>query len=173
MNHFINALETSIKTENWYSVLFISLSLPDICGKIDNPTAGSKKRSIEWFDKYMKNLYIYKIGPMGKEVSFLSGSDFYALRCAYLHEGSDDITNQNAQETLEKFEFIEPNSNMVKMHMNLRGKTLQLQVSEFGKEILTALKQWTIDVKEDHIKQDKITKLLNIHILDCSNGISF
>lgn len=44
MNHFINALETSIQTENWYSVLFISLSLPDICGKIDEPNENSSKR---------------------------------------------------------------------------------------------------------------------------------
>lgn len=45
MNHFINALETSIQTENWYSVLFISLSLPDICGKIDEPNENLQKEN--------------------------------------------------------------------------------------------------------------------------------
>lgn len=94
MNHFFNALETSIQTENWYSVLFISLSLPDICGKIDNPSSTSKQRTIEWFDKYLKPFYTRKIGPSQTEYTFLSGTDFYALRCAYLHEGSDDITGQ-------------------------------------------------------------------------------
>lgn len=43
MNHFINALEISLNTQNWYSVLFISLTLPDICGKIDEPNETSKK----------------------------------------------------------------------------------------------------------------------------------
>lgn len=63
MNHFINALETSIQTENWYSVLFISLSLPDICGKIDEPNEkSSKKRMINWFNKYLKSVYTRKIG---------------------------------------------------------------------------------------------------------------
>jgi len=172
MNHFINALETSIQTENWYSVLFISLSLPDICGKIDNPSATSKQRTIEWFDKYLKPFYTRKIGPSQIEYTFLSGSDFYALRCAYLHEGSDDITGQRAQETLERFNFIQPNSGSC-IHMNQSVKTLQLQVSVFGKEILTALKQWTEDNKKDKIKQEKISKLLNIKIVDLSKGFSF
>lgn len=43
MNHFIEALESSLDTQNWYSVLFISLTLPDICGKIDEPNETSKK----------------------------------------------------------------------------------------------------------------------------------
>ncbi|MDC5366358.1 hypothetical protein NRA53_13730, partial [Acinetobacter baumannii] len=170
MNHFINALETSIQTENWHSVLFISLSVPDICGKIDNPNAQSKQRTIEWFDKYLKPIYTREIGASRREHTFLSGADFYALRCAYLHEGSDDITGQRARETLEKFKFIQPNSNSFKIHRNQADKTLQLQVSEFGKEILAALKQWKKDNKEDQVKQEKISKLLNIEIIDLSKG---
>ncbi|EEY78886.1 hypothetical protein HMPREF0012_01755 [Acinetobacter calcoaceticus RUH2202] len=173
MNHFINALETSLRTENWYSVLFISLSLPDICGKIDNPNVGSKQRTIEWFDKYLKPIYTRKRGAAQTEYIFLSGTDFYALRCAYLHEGSDDIRGQKAQETLERFKFVQPNSNNFSIHRNLINKTLQLQVSEFGKEILTALKQWTEDNKGDQVKQETISKLLNIEILDLSKGFSF
>ncbi|WP_109847100.1 hypothetical protein [Acinetobacter baumannii] len=173
MNHFINALETSIQTENWYSVLFISLSLPDICGKIDNPSATSKQRTIDWFDKYLKPIYTSKIGASHTEHTFLSGTDFYALRCAYLHEGSDVITGQKAQETIEKFNFIQPNSKGFCIHRNHFNRTLQLQVSEFGKEILSALKQWTEDSKEDKVKQEKISKLLNIQIFDLSNGFSF
>ena len=174
MNHFINALETSIQTENWYSVLFISLSLPDICGKIDEPNEkSSKKRMINWFNKYLKSVYTRKIGADQTEYTFLSGADFYALRCAYLHEGSDEITGQKAQETLENFKFIQPSSNNFSMHMNVMNKTLQLQVSEFGKEILAALRQWTEDNKDDQVKQEQISKLLNIQILDLSKGFSF
>ena len=103
MNHFIEALESSLDTQNWYSVLFISLTLPDICGKIDEPNETSKKRTINWFNKYLKPIYTSNIGADHREHIFLSGSDFYALRCAYLHEGSDDITSQNAQDILEKF----------------------------------------------------------------------
>ncbi len=69
MNHFINALETSIQTENWYSVLFISLSLPDICGKIDEPNEkSSKKRMINWFNKYLKSVYTRKMALLHKPI---------------------------------------------------------------------------------------------------------
>ncbi|MEM8347963.1 hypothetical protein Q4S20_16255, partial [Morganella morganii] len=57
MENFIKALDMSIKTKNWYSVLFISLALPDICGKIDEPNKGSKARTINWFNKYLKPIY--------------------------------------------------------------------------------------------------------------------
>ncbi|OIG76513.1 hypothetical protein A7M82_12695 [Acinetobacter baumannii] len=167
MNHFINALETSIRTENWYSVLFISLSLPDICGKIDEPTLGSKQRTINWFNKYLRKIYTRKIGSNRIEHTFLSGSDFYALRCAYLHEGSNDITSQKAQETLERIRFIQPDTNVC-IHRNQINNTLQLQVSEFGKEILEAVKEWTYDVSKDPIKKAKLEKLLNIEIVGSS-----
>ena len=128
---------------------------------------------INWFNKYLKSVYTRKIGADQTEYTFLSGADFYALRCAYLHEGSDEITGQNAQETLEKFKFIQPSSNNFSMHRNVMNKTLQLQVSEFGKEILAALRQWTEDNKDDQVKQEQISKLLNIQILDLSKGFSF
>lgn len=57
--------------------------------------------------------------------------------------------------------------------MNQSVNTLQLQVGIFGKEILTALKQWTEDNEKDKIKQEKINKLLNIKIVDLSKGFSF
>ncbi|MFW6573435.1 hypothetical protein ACOCJL_03485 [Acinetobacter baumannii] len=168
MDHFIDALEKSIETENWYSVLFISLSLPDICGKIDEPNENSsKQRTINWFNKYIKPYYTVKYDYDQNERIFLSGADFYALRCAYLHEGSNDITNQRAQETLDKFQFIQPIANNgVIIHQNLNGKILQLQVSEFGKEIIAALKIWSYEISGDSEKIDKVNKLLNIEIIN-------
>jgi hypothetical protein len=173
MNHFINALESSINTENWYSVLFISLTLPDICGKIDNPDAGSQRRTISWFDQYLKPIYTKKIGSDKEVHTFLSGSDFYALRCAYLHEGSDIIATQKAQKILERFKFVQPISNKSIIHKLQKEKTLMLQVSEFGKEILEALKQWSQDIKNDRVKLEKINNLLNIEIIDFSKGFSY
>lgn len=173
MNHFIDALETSLDTQNWYSVLFISLTLPDICGKIDEPNETSKKRTINWFNKYLKPIYTSNIGPDHREHIFLSGSDFYALRCAYLHEGRDDITSQNAQEILEKFKFIQPITNNTCIHRNQNHTTLQLQVDQFGKEVLDALRKWTIDISSSPEKISKIENLLRIEMIDLSKGFSF
>ncbi|QCA18251.1 hypothetical protein E5284_10360 [Citrobacter freundii] len=165
MNNFIQALELSIKTQNWYSVLFISLSLPDICGKIDEPCKGSKVRTVNWFNKYMKGMYTHLIGHDRQEHTFLTGSDFYSLRCAYLHEGSDDITSQKAREILEKFEFIQPTNSNRFFHCNQENNLLQLQVDQFGKEVMAAVLAWLKDIENDPEKTIRINALLKIKII--------
>lgn len=79
MNHFIEALESSLDTQNWYSVLFISLTLPDICGKIDEPNETSKKRTINWFNKYLKPIYTSNIGADHREHIFFKWLRFLCI----------------------------------------------------------------------------------------------
>ena len=40
MERFTNAVIKSLATENWYSALSLALTLPDICGKVEQPEAG-------------------------------------------------------------------------------------------------------------------------------------
>ena len=169
MDNFIKALERSIETENWYSALFISLTIPDICGKIDEPNeSSSKKRTINWFDKYL--LKTYTINSRGQDVVFLNGSDFYSLRCSYLHEGRDDISEQRAREVLNKFRFVQPIRNGVVIHKNLVRDTLQLQVDQFANEILNAVKLWNHEAVLHKEKQIYIDKMLDIEMVDMSKG---
>ncbi|WP_279025099.1 hypothetical protein [Gibbsiella quercinecans] len=173
MINFTKALEMSIKTKNWYSVLFISLTLPDICGKIEEPNSNSsKQRTINWCDKYLTPIYTSTIGHSRRVSVFLSGSDFYALRCAYLHEGSSDITSQRAREVLENFLFIQPIDGEGYIHRNRLDNTLQLQVDEFGKDVLNAVQSWLNDIKDNPEKTNKINSLLEIKMLDRSKGFS-
>nr|WP_313091612.1 hypothetical protein [Moraxella sp. CTOTU48268] len=172
MNNFTNALRKSLDTENWYAVLFISLTLPDICGKIDEPSLGSKARTINWYNKYLKPTYTSAVGAERQEHVFLTGSDFYALRCAYLHEGSDDITTQRAREILEKFKFVQPTTSGIFIHRNTKHTTLQLQVSEFGAEVLNAVETWLSDISDDTEKMNKTENFLKIQMLDPSKGFS-
>lgn len=165
MNNFVQALDMSINTQNWYSVLFISLALPDICGKIDEPDKGSKERTINWYDKYLKEAYTLRYEHDGSVHIFLSGSDFYALRCAYLHEGSDDIKTQRAQDILEKFKFVQPFSNNNFTHCNQINSTLQLQVSQFGKDVKEAVRSWLKDIEGDNDKQQKFNSFLKIEMI--------
>lgn len=173
MNNFVTALEKSIETKNWYSVLFISLTLPDICGKVDDPSLGSKARSIKWFKEYLEPEYTRQIGGFDVDkTTFLSAEDFYALRCAYLHEGISDISGHKPK-ILERFEFVQPVGSNASMHMNLyNGKILQVQVDRFGQEIVEALKKWLDVIKDDKIKLSKIQNMLNIHMMFPGVGIS-
>ena len=65
-----------------------------------------------------------------EEHVFLSGADCYALRCAFLHEGRDEITDQRAGEVLDAFAFVVPPAGSA-IHSNQNNQTLQLQVDIF------------------------------------------
>lgn len=172
MNNFTNSLRKALETENWYAVLFISLTLPDICGKIDEPSLGSQARTVNWYNKYLKPIYTSQVGVNRQEHTFLTGSDFYALRCAYLHEGSDDITTQRARETLEKFIFVQPTTSNICIHRNASNTALQLQVNEFGAEVLNAVENWLSNVSSDAEKMKKIENFLKIKMLDPAAGFT-
>ncbi len=170
MENFVEALEISLTSKNWYSVLFISLTLPDICGKVDYPDVGSKQRTINWFKKYVEPSYTIKSHESDKV--FLSGADFYALRCALLHEGQDDISNQRAREVLDNFKFVQPLHQGLHIHNNRLNNTLQLQVDQFGRDILHGVKQWLKDIENDVTKIAIVKSMLSIQMLDMTKGFS-
>ena len=135
MDKLINAVENSLQNKNWYAALFVALSLPDICGRLENPTSKSLERYVVWFNKYLRNEYTRGIGPFGKKiVTFLSGKDCYALRCAYLHEGRDEITDQRCQQVLNNFRFTTDLSHRNYFNFN-NNAILQLNVEIFCNEI--------------------------------------
>ncbi len=160
MEDFIESIKTALSNKNWYVALVSCLTLPDICGKIEFPYLKGKNHYIEWFNKYLLSLYTSKIGPEHKKHIFLSGKDCYALRCSFLHEGGDDITNQTIKETLDNFNFITPSKSII--HCNQMNSTLQLQVDIFCKDIINAVEKWLIEIKDDQNKKIKIEKLLKI-----------
>ena len=98
MKEIIDSLKRCLHDENYTAALMMCLSIPDICGKLENQQISST-RYIYWFDRYMFSKY----------KTFLTGNDCYALRCAILHEGSQDISNQNKREILDKFYFTSAN----------------------------------------------------------------
>lgn len=141
MEHLLNAVETAIRQQNWYAALATALALPDICGWTEDPQAKSKARYVNWFDRFLRPLYTRQIGADGRELTFLTGNDCYALRCAVLHEGRDDITDQAAREVVERFEFIIAPPGY-RVHLNMFGSQLQLQVDQFCADMVSAVRSW-------------------------------
>ncbi len=156
MENFIKSLHKAIKNCNWYAALFIAISLPDICGKIEYPRKESSVRYADWFDKYLKS---YK--------GFLSGKDCYALRCALLHEGSADITNQKIREVLEYFVFLPkgPHCNLIK-NCVIYGKNqsfLQLRVDTFTSDLANGVESWLQDIKDNEIIIKRCDETIKIY----------
>lgn len=162
MRNFIEAVEKSIENKNWYSALGLALALPDICGKIQHSNLSSSKRYIKWFDEYVLFKYISNV--CGESQIFLCGSDCYALRCSYLHQGESTIEEQRAREVLSKFVFTAPNEEML-IHNNFThcgtNVKLQLQVDIFCKDIADGVKKW-LEEHESNYKNE-LEKLIRIN----------
>ena len=96
-------------------------------------------------------------------VPWLSGPDAYALRCAFLHEGSDDITAQRAREALSRVHFVEPPRGF-RVHMNGGATTtLQVQVDIFCEDVCVGAEQWWADHAASPSVKGQIPGLLRIY----------
>jgi len=161
MESIIKSIENSLLNKNWYSALVLSFILPDICAKLEGSNESSSNRYPKWFNSYLSKKYD----------GFLSGDDCYALRCAFLHEGSSNIENQRAKDALDHFVFIANGahcnrfSNCYFGDPRYDGKNfLQLSVSNFCQDMIDATKQWL----NDPAINKNLSEMLEIH----ENGFS-
>ncbi|MBE9190625.1 hypothetical protein IQ230_09675 [Gloeocapsopsis crepidinum LEGE 06123] len=179
MQHLIEAVEQALEQQNWYAALALALTLPDICGWLEQPQRKTGERYKEWFKKYMPEYYSeslnFPLDSLTNNVEathinkpFLTAEDFYALRCAYLHSGSDDISSQ-ARTVLDKFCFVAPRKHGG-AHCNkvIKDKhhTLQLQVDIFCGEICHGVKLWEKKaIIKDGVRERLTKELMKIYPL--------
>lgn len=138
---YIESIRQAVDQQNWYAALAFALALPDICGSIEYPNdISSKRRFINWYNQFVAprfhEVFSNSIGGL-----LLSGADCYALRCAFLHNGSEDITSQAAQEVLETFYFIKP-IKFTSINTRTRGTMLIMQVDRFCLLICNTADEW-------------------------------
>ena len=156
MQRFTSAIRTSIQSENWYAAIFLALTMPDICSKLETPTSGSSgPRYKAWFDKFLAGTYTSNI--MGRESIFMTSGDCWALRCSLLHEGSDDIGQQNARETLARFHFTTLGSHRIRI-----DNVLVLNTANFCEEMCQAVESWLIAVATKPEVQERIATMIEV-----------
>src|ERR1039457_6611511 len=151
MKRFTDAVKTAIAQRNWYCALTLALTLPEICANLEFPKTKSGERYTAWWDKY--------------GVASLQGGVAYALRCVYLHEGGDHVSEQKAQKVLTNFMFTGPRGNMiVHTHLYIGGPkvALQLQVDLFCNDICKGVYKWIEDTKDDVDVKERLKGLLTI-----------
>lgn len=165
----ISDVEQCLNNKTYYAALTLALALPDICSTLEYPEIinNSKMRYKRWLEKYFFDIHNdYK--------NVMKSGDVYALRCAYLHNGSDSLENHSAREILNKFRFIHAPENWF-VHLNSlinNGvNTLQLDVSEFCNEILDAVNSFLYLNKENESINKEAEKMIVLE--DISNGFSF
>ena len=172
MRHLTDAVRRAVADSNWYAALALSLALPDICGRLERPAEGSKARYVSWCNTYLTPKYTHMIGPSREEHVFLHGEDCYALRCAVLHEGVDDIINQLARKTLDSFLFVAPPPGGGMIHCNQSNSKLQLQVDIFCEDICAGVDDWTQAVPPVN-KDVRSAMALLMKIATLEGGLAF
>jgi hypothetical protein len=186
MDRFISSIRKSVAEENWFSSLFLSLAVPDICGALESPPTGRRgevsERYCAWFNRYLKKKYdpdslfdlmssrspdtIERMGdegvarlkamPANQECAF-TAEDCYRFRCKCLHQGLIQ------KEGSEKFIFITPPPNRNVVHCSSLGGLFQLQIDIFCEDICIAAEAWA---KEVSARPDIVTRtgeLIEIH----------
>ncbi|MDP2816041.1 MAG: hypothetical protein Q8O19_05120 [Rectinemataceae bacterium] len=172
MERFTSAIRKSLESQNWYAALYMSITLPDICARLesdDGKTNGD--RYIRWFDKYLADNYRHEVGSDRQLHVFLSGADCYALRCAILHEGSTDITTQRRRDVLDRFHFT-----VVGCHCNQIHSVLQLDVPAFCSDVCRAAERWEDDFRTNHPdKLNRLDQLVRVYVGSHTmpEGVSF
>jgi len=159
MKRFTSAIEKSVSSQNWYAALFMSLTMPDICSRLEaeNDKTNGKKYAC-WFEKYLGGKYS-SVHPITKEkLIFMSGDACYALRCAMLHQGEADLTGQRVKSVLSSIHFTTTAG-----HCNRINDVLQLDVSHFCKDICEAVNYWFLEFKKRDGAAEKIESLLRIY----------
>ena len=163
MRQFVDAMNRAVADRNGYAALALALALPDMCGAIaypDEPASGDRYRM--WWARYMEPKYLSVIG--GVIHQFLGGGDAWALRCAVLHLGSDNIEGQRAREALDRFEFVDVRVGQV--HCTQTDRKLQLQLDIFCGDIADAVDRFLWDIGGDSLAMAKVAKTMTISTLD-------
>jgi hypothetical protein len=160
MQHFINAIKCAIANGNWCAALALALTMPDICGRLEEPSGGSQTRYVSWFDRYLSSRYRGHGGP-DRTFHTLSGSDCYALRCAFLLQGEFGIEDQRAQQARDHFQFTIPRPGVF-VHMTQTKAILQLQIDRFCLDMCKGVEQWLNDVEENTIVRGRMAALATI-----------
>lgn len=154
MQNILDSIDVALGNKNFYVALFVSLTLPDICVTLEHgKTTGGQYAS--WFDTHLT-----------KYAGFLSGNDCYALRCALLHQGKDNITDQKKKEVLEHYVFLTKGAhcNLMKdcIINGVKTSFLQLNVERFCRDMHEATETWLKSVKSNNEVQKRLQETIII-----------
>jgi len=153
MHNLIAAVNQCCLQQNWYAALYMALTMPDICAKLEDPDSKeSGKRYRAWFDTYLKPTY--KSPFHGPDFHFLNAGDLWALRCSLLHEGTDEVAHQTSREVLRKFKFTTQG-----MHRGKMQDVLVLNVLAFCEEMNAAVEQWLISKQGEPEILERISEM--------------
>lgn len=133
-----------LKDGYYMAALTSALTLPDMCGKAEYPEMEkqTKKRYVDWFDKYIGYREKERYGDKG--VPYLSGELVYSLRCSLLHQGNPNLRDKEKNENnVVDFELVYQRYDGASRRMGIT----EAQIIEVDGEKKAVNIRYSIDVK--------------------------
>lgn len=161
---FVESINLSLSTKNYFSALTGALILPDICCSLEDPIRRSSgKKYVTWFRKYIEELYKTYQGEGKNDYLWFSGEECYALRCAYLHKGTnsieDEVILKNYKTGSKKIEFM---AEMFSDNLQM-GDTLIIRLERFCQNIIYGVEQWLENNKDNQLVLERMLEIPRIY----------
>jgi len=140
MKAMVESVRRSAETSNWCAALALALMLmlPDVCSNIEGTPGGVGARYTRWCDRWISPIY------SDQHDIIIPGGEFYVLRCAYLHEGSEDVSNQQKKDVIERYRFLAPQKGLTVHPRQIGGtRIFQLPIQQFCEIFCIAAESWS------------------------------
>jgi hypothetical protein len=112
----------------YYAALVVALTIPEICSALESEGGrGSGERYKVWYATYLGDRY-----------PDLTPDDCYRLRCGVLHQGRLGRPDMLYSRVI----FTIPNASENVLHNNVLGEVLNLDVSQFCDDLVSAARRW-------------------------------
>lgn len=171
IEEFISSIEKALDNQNWHAALTTAVTLPDICCRLDGTKPGDHSRIpySKWFDHYVSGDKLDS--PFRDEPLFFNnGSNAYAFRCAFLHNGDGDLLSHRARDAnldIDAFEFVvddtaKKNESGVTLVFSagIDDRKLVLNIEVYCNGIVQGVRRWLEDYKGVEDVQERARKMI-------------
>lgn len=149
MHIVTKSIGQAIMDENWFAALYMSLTLPGVCGSIEYSVDDESKKYARWFDENLGAKY----------KGLLSGGDCFLLQQACLCK---DLSHQHLT-AIERFQFVFPkNNSTLSSHMSMIDGILQLEIDKFCNDMVASFERWMDKVNDSIQVQRKLEHLTEV-----------
>lgn len=158
----ISSIQLSLNSRNWYSAIFLSLAVPDICSSVDSPnTHSTAKRYTQWFNSYMSD----RKNCNSVDYGYLTAEDCYALRCSMYHHGVSDISMQKKKKAIEGVVFLATGEGFKLHNCKLPEDKISIDITEFCLDMIYACQKWINFIINDKGKVQHLNNIMQIRDL--------
>lgn len=132
MEELISSINKSLQDGNFYSALFLAITMPSICGALESTDGqDTPEKYIDWYERYMPS-------------SFLTGLDCYGFRCGLLHLGTANF-RKDSEQPIRRVIFVF----QFNINNNLINEAVQFNGFTFCQSIIDGVRKWLNEVKDN------------------------